>query len=191
MTTSTASKTGVPVEADAMGNDPSAAPDLEPVRQALLADAAAQADALVAAAKREMEASNAEAEQQCDQEVAEVEQRSARAARANFDQRIAIARAQAHGAVLGARAHTHERLIEAAHAAAINMRSDPRYPALLDHFEAVAREQLGDDAVIERDPTHGGGIVAELGSRRVDYSLPQLADRALEVLADEVARSWT
>ncbi len=68
------------------------------------------------------------------------------------------------------------------------MRDDPRYPALLDHFEAVAREQLGDDAVIERDPIPGGGIVAELGSRRVDYTLPQLADRALEVLADEVAR---
>ena len=48
----------------------------------------------------------------------------------------------------------------------------------------------GSVAVIERDPDPAGGIVAELGSRRVDYSLPQLADRALDVLADEVARSW-
>ena len=105
------------------------------------------------------------------------------------DQRIANTRADAHDAVLSARARTHDRLVEAAHAAAMNMRHDPRYPALLDHFEAVAREQLGDDAVIERDPLSRGGIVAELGSRRVDYSLPRLADRALEVLADEVARS--
>lgn len=186
----TAPNTSGPVEVDATSNDTSTAPELQPVRRALLEDATAQAEALVAAATREVDAAMAEAEQQCDREVAEVEQRSARAARANLDQQIASARAEAHAGVLGARARTHGRLVEAAHAAALDMRDDPRYPALLDHFQAVAREQLGDDAVIERDPTSGGGIVARLGARRVDYSLPQLADRALDVLADEVARSW-
>ena len=179
------------VEVRDAANDPSTAPELEPVRRALLADAADQAEALVAAATREVEASIADVEQQCDEEVAEIERRSARASRASLDQRIADARAEAHDAVLRARARTHDRLVDAAHAAALEMRHDPRYPTLLDHFERVAREQLGDDAVIERDPTAGGGIVAELGSRRVDYSLPELADRALDVLADEVTRSWT
>lgn len=164
---------------------------LEPVRRALLDDAADQAEALVAAASREVEDSIAEVERRCDEEVAEVEQRSASAARAGLDQRIADARADAHDAVLGARSRAHDHLVEAAHAAAIAMRDDPRYPALLDHLEAVAREQLGDDAVIDRDPTPDGGIVARLGSRRVDYSLPRLADRALDVLSDEVAGSWT
>lgn len=172
-------------------DDSSTAVGLEPVRVALLADAAAQAEELVAAASREVDASIAEVEQRCDREVEEIERRSARAARASLDQRIADARTEAHDAVLSARSRTHDRLVEAAHAAALAMRHDPRYPALLDHFEAMAREQLGDDAKIERDPTPGGGIVAELGSRRVDYSLLQLADRALDVLADEVARSWT
>jgi len=165
--------------------------DLEPVRRALHADATAQAEALVAAATRDVEALIADAQQQCDEQVVEVERRSARASRASLDQRIADARAEAHDAVLRARARTHNRLVEAAHAAAIEMRHDPRYPTLLDHFERVAREQLGDDAVIERDPRPGGGIVAEVGSRRVDYSLARLADRALDVLADGVTRSWT
>jgi vacuolar-type H+-ATPase subunit E/Vma4 len=191
MTTDTAQGTTVPTPVGGTADHPSTTPELEPVRQALLADAAAQADALVAAATREVEASIAEVQQRCDQQVAEVEQRSARASRASLDQEVANARAEAHGAVLGARARAHDRLVEAARAAAMDMRHDPRYPALLDHFERIAHEQLGDDATIERDPTSGGGIVATLGSRRVDYSLPQLADRALEVLADEVARSWT
>lgn len=169
----------------------STAPELEPVRRALLADAAAQAEALVEAAARDVEASIAEVEQECDEQVAEIEQRAARASRASLEQRIAGARADAHDAVLAARARTHDRLVEAAHAAAIDMRRDPHYPALLDHFERLAREQLGANAVIRRDPTPGGGIVAELGSRRVDYSLAQLADRALDILADEVAGSWT
>jgi len=190
MSAGTAENTGVRVPLDDTVADPPHAPELEPVRRALLDDAAAEAEGLVDAAIREVEASIAEVQQQCDQEVSEIEQRSARAARASLDQRISIARAEAHRAVLGARSRAHDRLVEAARAAAIELRQDPRYPALLDHFEAVAREQLGDEAVIERDPDPAGGIVAELGSRRVDYSLPQLADRALDVLADEVARSW-
>jgi len=187
MNTETSLDTGLRVPIGDTSDDPSIV--LEPLRLALLADADAQAQALVAAATREVEASIAAVEQQCNEEVAEIERRSASASRASLDQRIANTRADAHDAVLSARARTHDRLVEAAHAAAMNMRHDPRYPALLDHFEAVAREQLGDDAVIERDPLSRGGIVAELGSRRVDYSLPRLADRALEVLADEVARS--
>lgn len=187
--TESAEATTLPVPAGDTA-DPSTTTELEPVRRALLADATAQAEALVAAATRDVEASIAEVEQECDEQVTEIEQRSARASRASLDQRIAEARADAHEAVLAARARTHDRLVEAAHAAAIGMRGDPRYPALLDHFERVARDQLGDDAVIERDPTPNGGIVATLGSRRVDYSLPQLADRALDVLADEVTRSW-
>ena len=188
MTTSAASNSTL---GRTSAHDAASSIDLEPVRRALLADAADQAEAVVAAARRDVEAAIADAQQQCDDQVADTERRSARASRASLDQRIADARAGAHDAVLRASARAHDRLVEAAHAAATEMRHDPRYPALLDHFESVARSQLGDDAVIERDPTPDGGIVAELGSRRVDYSLPLLADRALDILADEVAGSWT
>lgn len=190
MNTATAEDKGAQMPVGDLTSEPYSTPKLEPVRRALLDDAAAQAEALVTAAKREVESSIAEVQQQCDEEVSEVERRSARAARASLDQGLSIARAEAHRAALAARSRAHDSLVEAARAAAIDMRHDPRYPALLDHFEAVARAQLGDEAVIQRDPDPGGGIVAELGSRRVDYSLPQLADRALDALADEVARSW-
>jgi hypothetical protein len=75
--------------------------------------------------------------------------------------------------------------------AVLDLRADPRYPALLDHFEQVARRQLGADAVIERDPDGVGGIVAHQGDRRVDYSLAALADRALDTLGDDIERLWT
>jgi vacuolar-type H+-ATPase subunit E/Vma4 len=149
---------------------------LEPVRRALLEDAATTADELVASAVREVDAMVHEIERQCDAEVAEVERRSAEAARASRDQHVTAVRRQRY---------------EAAREAARGLRSDPGYPALLDHLEAVARAQLGGAAVIRRDPEPDGGVVAELGTRRVDYSLPELADRALDALPDETRETWT
>jgi len=44
--------------------------------------------------------------------------------------------------------------------------------------------------VIERDPSPDGGVVARAGTRRVDYRLPILAERALDDLSDKVAELW-
>jgi vacuolar-type H+-ATPase subunit E/Vma4 len=164
---------------------------LEPVRRALLEDAATTADELVASAAREVDAMVHEFERQCDAEVAEVERRSAEAARASRDQHVTAVRRQRYEAVLAVRSEIRDRIVEAAREAARGLRSDPGYPALLDHLEAVARAQLGGAAVIRRDPEPDGGVVAELGTRRVDYSLPELADRALDALPDETRETWT
>jgi vacuolar-type H+-ATPase subunit E/Vma4 len=92
--------------------------------------------------------------------------------------------------VLEAQRRVHDEVIRAAHEAVIDIRADPRYPALLDHLESEAREQLGRGAIIERDP-NGGGVVGAADGRGVDYTLPALADRALAVHADEVAQLWS
>ena len=178
--------TAVAPEADAApGRDP-VVDQLEPVHRALLEDAATSAQALIAAATREVDAAVAEVERQCDAEVAEVERRSAAAARTSRDQHVTAVRRQRYEHVLRVRSEIRQQLVDAARDAALALRSDPRYPELLDHLEETARAQLGDDAIIRRDPEPDGGVVAELGARRVSYTLLELAERALDALPDEL-----
>jgi vacuolar-type H+-ATPase subunit E/Vma4 len=186
-------ETGIP-GAGAVG--PSADPEtlfgrLDPVRQALLDDARAEADRILADARRRAADVVADAEQEVAAEVGEVARRHAIAAAAHADQVCARARAEANAVMLGAQEDIRRDVLEAVRRAALDLRDDPRYPALLDHLEAVARAQLGANAVVERDPPTGGGVVASAGTRRVEYTLTALAERALQQHADEMAALWT
>ena len=61
--------------------------------------------------------------------------------------------------------------------------------AVLQWLKALrARAALGPDAILTEAPE--GGLVAESGSRRLDLTLPTLADAALEAAADQVAGLW-
>ncbi len=93
--------------------------------------------------------------------------------------------------MLRSRTDTNRELAAAVGAAVLALRADARYPELLRHFEAQARDQLGSEAEVRVDPDLGGGVVAAAGSRHVDYTLKALAERALGSLADEVAALWT
>jgi hypothetical protein len=161
---------------------------LEPVRRAVLADARARADEIVANARREAREVVDRAERDVDEAVADAVRRSTIAARAHADQLRARAATDAHAEELSAREEIRQQLRDAVREAARGLPDDPRYPGLLDGLEARARTQLGPDARVERDPT--GGIVAVAGSRRVDYSLPALAERAIEA-HPEVVALWT
>jgi vacuolar-type H+-ATPase subunit E/Vma4 len=112
---------------------------------------------------------------------------------AQADREMAITRAheqrRSHRIVLEARRRSYERLGSQARAGARELRSDPAYPALLDRLVQLSREQLGDGALIERDPADGG-VVAGAGGRRVDYSLPALAERCLRRLGTEIEELW-
>ncbi len=164
---------------------------LEPVRDALLADAETEAERIVAAAADAAHEIIATATAEADAVVEQARHRAERSARAHTDMVLARTRNDAHRVVLDTQHQLNRRLIDDVHVAARDLRVDPRYPALLDHLESLARNQLGDTAVIERDPEPDGGIVAEAGTSRVDYRLPILADRALDTLADDVAELWT
>ena len=74
-------------------------------------------------------------------------------------------------------------------AAASALRTDPRYPDLLDRLSERARELLGPRAVVTESPA--GGIVAAWGSRRLDLSLPAVAESTLATMASEVSALWT
>ena len=161
---------------------------LEPVRQAVLADARSRADDIVAGARREAREVVDRAQREVDEAVADAVRRSTIAARAHADELRARAAADAHTEELSARERICQQLRDAVREAARGLRDDPRYPGLLDDLEARARTQLGPDARIERDPE--GGIVAVADRRRVDYSLRALAERAIEA-HPEVVTLWT
>jgi vacuolar-type H+-ATPase subunit E/Vma4 len=75
--------------------------------------------------------------------------------------------------------------------AAVRLREDPRYPELLERLKRIAIAQLGNEAELEVDPSGVGGVIAHAGSVRVDYTLPALAERALEALDGELERLWS
>jgi vacuolar-type H+-ATPase subunit E/Vma4 len=164
---------------------------LEPVRQALLGDARAEADRIASVATHCAKEVVAAAKTEADAEVERARHRAALSATAHADQILARVSNDAHRVELDTQEELRRELIDDVHTSARDIRRDPRYPALLDHLESLARSQLGAGAIIERDPHPDGGIVAVAGSRRVDYRLPVLANRALDTLADDVAELWT
>lgn len=161
---------------------------LGPTRDALLADASERAQQIVADATIAADELVAEAMSSSDATVAAATHRAAAAATARADQELAATRAQIHADVLRARSEIRQRILTETRDAARSLRTDPRYPALLDHLEALARAQLGPTAKVDRDPSDAGGAIATAGNRSVDYTLAALADRAVSALADDVAR---
>jgi vacuolar-type H+-ATPase subunit E/Vma4 len=75
--------------------------------------------------------------------------------------------------------------------AALELRTDARYPDLLARLEQAAQSQLGPAAALEIDPPGLGGVRARSGSASVDYTLPALVDRAIEDLQGRVETLWT
>ena len=66
------------------------------------------------------------------------------------------------------------------------MREAPDYGSVVDALTTRARARLGADAVIVTDPDGAGGVIGELGGRRVDYTLTALAERACATLGDAI-----
>lgn len=164
--------------------------NLGPLRAALLEQADADAERrrgeVEAECARRLEAARAEAGVLVEQGRLE----GRRAARQEGARRRGAAHRRAREAELAARGALFEELRSRARAGAVELRSDPGYPALLDRLTGAARAQLGADAEIEVDRPGGGGVGARSGRRSVDYTLPALADRALADLGGEVEKLW-
>lgn len=144
-----------------------------------LARAGAEAGAVVAQARRDAEAlverARAEGAAEADRETGLQRLEARRAAR-----RLGLEAAQA----------AYRRLHRSALEALQGRRGEAPYAGLLDRLEAAARAQLGPDARIVRDPP-AGGVIAEAGGRRVDYSLPALVERAITAVGADVGEAWT
>jgi vacuolar-type H+-ATPase subunit E/Vma4 len=102
---------------------------------------------------------------------------------------LAQARRRARSLFLQAQRDVYEDVRRQVYAAADELRSTPRYADLVEWLAARAREVLGPDAEIERDPPEGG-VVARSGKRSLDYTLPVLVERCLADHAADIDRLW-
>jgi vacuolar-type H+-ATPase subunit E/Vma4 len=164
---------------------------LAPVRRALLDTANREAEQLVAMARADADERVAAARRRADAEVERAADRARATAAARADRAVEAARGEGHALLLETEAEIWDELADRVRRAVAAMPDDPRYPALRERLEQLARRQLGDTATIAHDDGDGGGgVTGELDGRRVDYRLSTLADRVLDTLADQVGAVW-
>lgn len=163
--------------------------NLEPVRQALLAQAQRDAEQLRSAATREAEAGVAAARQEAVRLIEAARAEGEAEAKAVAATELARARRHSREVVLAARNDAYRRARAEAEGAARDLRHDGGYPALVAALSELAAEQLGSGAEVRIDDD-AGGLVATAGSRSVDYRLPVMASRCLRELGDEVEILW-
>jgi len=163
--------------------------NLDVVRDALLADARAEAATTLA-----------EVTEWADRELADARRTAAGlleasedAGRADAEADLALARAaarrEARRLVLVAESQVRRELMDRARAAVQSLRSEPGYERLLRELESLARSQLGVDATVVVDDQFGG-LVGTAPGRRVDYTLPVLVERGVDAMGPEVERLW-
>ena len=161
---------------------------LEPVRRALLEAARDEAGRVLAAARADAARAleRAAEEQRAIRREArgrgEAEGRRAAAATARHTRR------QGQAAVLRVRREAYAQLRRQVLARLGEVRGDPTYPEILRQLTGQARTLLGPGARVAESPA--GGIVAEAEGRRLELTLPVLADQAVEALGADLEGLW-
>lgn len=160
-----------------------------PLRAAIYDRAAAAARATAGEAERRAAEMIADAERQASAIADRAVEAGRTAAQADAAQRSARERRRAHELQLAARESLRRDLEARVLALAVELRTGQEYPRLMDALRGEVSTLLGPEATIEEHPD--GGVVASLGARRVDLSLPSLARATLESMSGEVAELWT
>lgn len=165
------------------------ADELGPVRRALADAARREVGELDEATGRETEALAARARADATELLDAARADGAAAGRAAAALVAARARREAHRVVLAERERLRAELVARVVQAAAGLRDGPGYPALVARLEGVCRERLGPGA--ELSPAPGGGVVAVRGTRRLDLSLPLLAEQAALAVLEEAGDAWS
>lgn len=161
---------------------------LGPVRDALHRQAEEGATRTVTEARQQAEQILAAARAEAGDILSTAEREGAEAARADAVASSARARREARRTVLAEQERLHSMLTEEVMQRARGIRHDPRYPQILRRLTAQADRLLGPMASVTE--SHLGGVVGTAGSRRLDLTLPALAEQALEDHAREVQTLW-
>jgi vacuolar-type H+-ATPase subunit E/Vma4 len=162
---------------------------LDPVRKALLSAARDDAAAVLRKAEQQKEALLADARRTAAELLTTARSEGEAEATAIVAARMAQSRRDARRTVLAAQRELYDELRRRCRTAAIELAATPAYEGLRRHLAERAEEQLGADATVTDSPE--GGVLASVGSRRLDLSLPTLAERALDRSGAEVAELWT
>lgn len=161
---------------------------LDPVRRALTREADTAAARADAAARSQAQEIMARAQAEADAIIATAQHEGAEAARAEAVASSARARREARRTVLAEQEHLRSLLREQVLEQVREVRRDPRYPQILRRLTARADRLLGPMASVTESPR--GGVTGTAGSKRLDLSLPALAEQALDEHAGEVRRLW-
>lgn len=161
---------------------------LAPLTTALLDRARGAADEVLARADEDALAALGRARAQADALLAEARAKGAAEGAAVLDAQRAGAQRRARGVLLAAQRAAHDDLRAAARGAVRAVRDDPDYPAMIEALRARAMRDLGPGtSITELD---AGGIVAESGQRRAEYSLDALADDLVDQVV-AIADPWS
>ena len=164
-------------------------PTLQPVRAELLSRAAADADRVIADARQEaariIEQGRDKARQLTEKARATGEAAGASAA---AEQEATLRRALRRE-VLAAKGNAYQQWRRRAREAVLRLRDEPDYPRWCQVLRGAAAAVLGDGAEVTDHPD--GGVMAQVGSRRLDLSLPAIADRALDEIAADTDELWS
>ena len=164
---------------------------LEAVENALVADAKADAELLVAAADRDADAKVQAARDEAARLVASARAAGEREAGQILARQRSATRREARSIVLDAQRTVFDELRHRARAAVRALADEADYERFIAALGGPAAAELGPNAVITVAPSGEPGIFAIDGSRRVDYRLATLADRAVDELGSQIASLWT
>ena len=160
---------------------------LEPLREALLAAAGAEAEAVVRGAEDEAARTLAEASARAH----DVVEQGRREGRADAGTALAAERSRTHrqarALVLAAQRAAYDDLRGAVQQQATALAEDPAWPDLRERLATCARQLLGSDAELVDVP---GGVHARSGSRTVEVTVSSLAEAELLALGPEVEQLW-
>lgn len=165
--------------------------NLDPLRQALRTETEAEADRQRAEITAECARIVAEAGAAAEALAREARRDGERAAAREAARRRAAAARRARETVLAARRGLVDELRIRARRAVLELREEPQYPALLERLSSAARAQLGRDTELEVDPPGRGGVIGRSRNASVDYTLPAMADRAVDGIGRGLERLWS
>jgi vacuolar-type H+-ATPase subunit E/Vma4 len=163
---------------------------VEPARDALLADARERAQQLLEQAEEEARELIAQGQRDAEELIARAREEGLAAGRVQAARDAGREQALARWEELAAQRAVYDDVCRRARAQVMALRDEPGYPDLLERLAATARRDLGDGAELEIDPPGLGGVRARAGSRRVDYTLPSLADRCVRDIGPALAQLW-
>ncbi|WP_406411460.1 hypothetical protein [Streptomyces sp. NBC_01614] len=161
---------------------------LNPVRAGLLRAAHSDAEVLLARAEREADALVEQARTKA-RTILDEARRQGEADGADTARGLLVkARRDARSRILAVRRESYEELRRAAAERVRELRGTSGYASLRERLERRARVLLGPRVEVSEHPE--GGVVGRAPGRRVDLSLAELADRALDRMGAEVRSLW-
>ncbi|HEX6326396.1 MAG TPA: hypothetical protein VFZ72_07480 [Jiangellaceae bacterium] len=161
---------------------------LAPVQSKLHAQAEADARTTLDQARRQADRIRSDARARAAGILADSRAEGEEQARAAVAARVVRRRREARDVVLSVRRDLYDELRRASRDAARALRDSSDYPEILRRLTERAVAAMGPEAAVQESPD--GGVVAVAGSRRLDLSLPVLAEREMDRLGSEVERLW-